>query len=255
MSFTYNNKVVGEGIPLIFQHGLAANLNQIIGLLDGIKNVKLAVMDCPGHGLSRLEDVTPSFDNYTDLVVRFLDHLGIERAVVGGLSMGSGIALNLCLRYPDRVTALILHRPAWLDSIDPKNLMILKEAIPYMRSQDGLSEFQQTKSYVNIESRLQLAAKSIAGVFSEEQQADLPTVLDKMVGDKPFDNVESLRSINVPCLILANDDDPLHPYSMREIIHDNISNSVLKKVTSRYIDGEMHIREVKNYILDFIQKL
>jgi len=255
VSFKFNNEIVGEGIPLIFQHGLAANLNQIIGLLDGLEGVKLAVMDCPGHGLSNLENLTPSFDTYTDLVVRFMEYLGLERAVVGGLSMGSGIALNLCLRFPDRVSALILHRPAWLDSSDPQNLMILKEAIPYLQIPDGLNKFQQTESYVNIESKIQLAAKSITGVFSEEQHKDLPVVLDKMVGDKPFNNIESLRSIEVPCLILANEDDPLHPFSMGEIIHNNISNAVLQKVTSRYIDGELHKKEVRNYILDFIQKL
>src|SRR6202035_707806 len=37
-----------------------------------------------------------------------LDHLGIERAVVGGMSQGGFIALRFALRYPERVSALVL---------------------------------------------------------------------------------------------------------------------------------------------------
>ncbi len=37
-----------------------------------------------------------------------LGHLGIERAVIGGLSMGDGVALAFAVRYPEKVRALTL---------------------------------------------------------------------------------------------------------------------------------------------------
>jgi len=255
VSFKYNIYIAGEGTPLVFQHGLTANVNQIGGLLGGLENVELALMDCPGHGLSSLEDFVPSFDNYADQVVSLMDYLGLESAIVGGLSMGSGIALNICLRFPERVKALILHRPAWLDRVDPQNLMILKEASPYLGAVDGASKFKLTGSYLNIETELPSAAKSVMGIFSDTQQPGLPTVIDNMVGDRPFDDVERLKEIKVPCLILGNDDDPLHPYDMAEVIHRNIEASVLKKITSRYIDADLHKNQVRDNILNFIKQL
>ena len=54
---------------------------------------------------------TYSFDTFADHVVALMDHLGIERCHLGGLSMGSAIALNIALRYPDRFKKLILLRP------------------------------------------------------------------------------------------------------------------------------------------------
>lgn len=255
MSFKYNSFAEGEGPALIFQHGLTANINQIIGLLGGLEGVALSGIDCPGHGLSQLNNFTPSFNNYADQVVDYMNYLDLENAIIGGLSMGSGIALNICLRYPERVKALILHRPAWLDSIDPQNLMVLKEASPYIGKLDGSETFSSKDSYLKIKAELPSAAKSVMGIFADTQQADLPIVIDGMVGDKPFENIKKLREVNVPCLILANDDDPLHPFEMAEIINNNIKGSTLKKLTSRYIDGDLHRGQVRDNILNFIQQL
>lgn len=255
MSFKYNCYQGGEGMSLVFQHGLTANVKQIIGLLGGLDGVELAVMDCPGHGLSSLGNFTPSFNNYADQVIDYMGHLGLGSAVIGGLSMGSGIALNICLRFPDRVKALILHRPAWLDSVDPQNLMILKEAAPFIGAVEGDKKFKTSDSYLHIEGKYPKAARSVMGIFADSQQSELPTVINSLVGDSPFDNIKSLNDINVPCLILGNEDDPLHPFEMAEVIHGNISRSILKKITSRYIDGDLHRKQVRENILNFIKQL
>ena len=43
-----------------------------------------------------------------DAVVDLLDHLGIERAVVGGLSMGGYVTMALLRRHPERLSAIVL---------------------------------------------------------------------------------------------------------------------------------------------------
>ena len=54
-----------------------------------------------------------------------LNHLGLTRAVVGGISMGAGMALNAATRYPERVAGLVLARPAWLDRPMPRRTVRL----------------------------------------------------------------------------------------------------------------------------------
>lgn len=255
MSFKYNCFSEGQGVPLLFQHGLTANLNQIIGLLGGLPDVQLCGIDCPGHGQSELGNFNLSFDNYADEVVSYMDYLGLDSVIAGGLSMGSGIALNISIRYPQRVKALILHRPAWLAEIDPENLMILKEAIPFIDQLNGSSLFKSNQAFKKIEVELPAAAKSVMGVFADTQQQELPLVIEKMVGDSPFKALDVLNHINVPCLILGNDDDPLHPYEMAQVIHQKIKGSSLKKLTSRYIDGELHKRQVRDHIINFISQV
>ena len=64
-----------------------------------------------------------TFDGLADDVAALLDALNLTQPVLAvGVSMGAGIALNLALRYPARVAALALVRPAWLDQPMPVHL-------------------------------------------------------------------------------------------------------------------------------------
>ncbi len=255
MTFKHNSFSEGHGFPLVFQHGLTANMNQIFGLLGGLPDVQLCGIDCPGHGQSHLGNFHPSFDNYADEVIKYMNHFGIDSSIIGGLSMGSGIAINMALRYPERVKGLILHRPAWLATADPQNLMILKEAIPFMDKTNGASLFTANAAFQTINNQLPTAAKSIMDIFSNSQQRQLPVVIEHMVGDAPFNSIDELDNINVPCLVLGNEDDPLHPYEMAEVIHQKIEGSSLKKITSRYIDGNLHRTQLRGHISNFIKQV
>lgn len=55
-----------------------------------------------------LGDLAPDLTVFADDVLADLDAAGIDRAVVGGVSMGGYIALNLLRRHPDRVAGLVL---------------------------------------------------------------------------------------------------------------------------------------------------
>ena len=48
-------------------------------------------------------------DLYADDMIALLDHLGMERAAVCGMSMGGYVLLNLLERYPERVSGSLLH--------------------------------------------------------------------------------------------------------------------------------------------------
>ena len=73
-------------------------------------------LNARGHGTSSdIDPAAATFDTFADDVIALADHLGPDRFVVGGISPGAGTALNLVIRYPERVTALVLCRPAWLD--------------------------------------------------------------------------------------------------------------------------------------------
>ena len=62
-----------------------------------------------------------------DDLIGLLDHLGIEQAVIGGISLGAAVAVNVALRYPERVLGLVLSRPAWIDGPLPENVALLHD--------------------------------------------------------------------------------------------------------------------------------
>ncbi len=244
---------VGNGIPFVCQHGLGAKSIQIKKLLQPLKNIELICMDCPGHGDAPLiESVKPSFNYYGDLLIGLLDQLNIREAVFGGISMGAGIALNIARRFPNRVLGLVLIRPAWLDQANPENLSVLLEASKSLRN-NNIDGFKVNDSFKEIASKHPDAGASLLGLFEPEQQSCLPLVLESMVHDRPFAELDELKAIKNPCLIIGNQDDPLHPFDMAEAVHQKIEGSKLSEVISRYVDDSEHTKIVNQLILRFIQ--
>ncbi len=241
-----------RGIPFVFQHGLGANTNQTVELLEHLQGIDLVSMDCPGHGTSPLDGVIPSFNTYTDILGAFIDESQIGKAVFGGISMGSGIALNMAIRYPSRVSGLVLIRPAWLDEKNPSNLqLILRAAEAILHS--GKEAFEKITEFRELAYALPAAAESLLGVFDASQQKDISFVLKSMVNDAPF-AMKALDKITVPCLIIGNHDDPLHPVNVAEVIHEKIQGSELVIVPSRYTNNQKHTEAVREQVLKFIMK-
>jgi pimeloyl-ACP methyl ester carboxylesterase len=99
-----------DRVPVLWIHGFPLNAQlwdlQIEGLADIARQI---TPDLRGHGKS---DSTPppcTMEMYADDCVRLLDNLGCHGpVVVGGLSMGGYVAMELCRRHPERVLGLIL---------------------------------------------------------------------------------------------------------------------------------------------------
>ena len=176
---------------------------------------------------------------------------GYRRQSFGGISMGSGIALNIALRYAERVRGLFLVRPAWLDQPNPQNLQILLPAAELRHQPNGQQVFGELKQFQDISP--EGAAQSVLGVFSSEQQPELSQVILNMVKDRPFTSLEKLSDIKAPTMVIGNDQDPLHPFAMAEKISQSIPGSVLRKVTSRYIDNAKHSEQLRTLLNDFIK--
>ena len=61
---------------------------------------RLIAPDLRGFGESDVPDGPYSIDLFADDIVELLDHLELDKAVVGGMSMGGYVLLNLLDRYP-----------------------------------------------------------------------------------------------------------------------------------------------------------
>lgn len=98
----------GEGPPVLGVMGFALDQRYWATQISGVTGThKFITFDNRGVGRSTGNAAT-SIDQMADDAVRLLDHLGIEKAVVYGVSMGGAIAQRLVVDHPDRVSALIL---------------------------------------------------------------------------------------------------------------------------------------------------
>ena len=76
----------------------------------------VVLLDLPGYGGSAPPGPMASPAHMADLLAQCLDGLGWERAVVAGTSLGGWFAMELAIRHPDRVAALVLADAAGLHS-------------------------------------------------------------------------------------------------------------------------------------------
>lgn len=107
----------GIGLPVIFLHAFPLNRTmwdgEIAALLDE-QRYRLVSLDWRGFGESDAAGEITTMDVLAGDVVALMDHLGIEKAVLCGLSMGGYVAFACWRQYAQRVGGLILAdtRPA-----------------------------------------------------------------------------------------------------------------------------------------------
>lgn len=99
----------GSGPPVILIHGLLMDRTMFDSQVEALGDrYRLITPDLRGHGGSekRAEDHS-QWDLMEDHIA-LSDHLGIDRAVFGGVSQGGFQSLRAALRHPGRVAGLIL---------------------------------------------------------------------------------------------------------------------------------------------------
>jgi pimeloyl-ACP methyl ester carboxylesterase len=96
----------GDGEPVVLLHGLLGQMHDWDDVLDGVADTCRAIApELP------LFDPALADTSIRGLARRVIDHLaalGIERAVVGGNSLGGHVALEVALTAPGRVSGLVL---------------------------------------------------------------------------------------------------------------------------------------------------
>jgi 3-oxoadipate enol-lactonase len=103
--FSLHYEDCGAGTPLLLIHGFplsAATWREQTAGLAG--QFRVIAPDLRGFGRSAVPQGAGTMNLYADDMIALLDHLGLERAAVCGMSMGGYVLLNLLERYPQRVS-------------------------------------------------------------------------------------------------------------------------------------------------------
>ncbi len=112
MKLAYVDEGEGEQTILLI-HGLGSYLPAWKKNIEDLKtDFRVIAVDLPGYGKSTKNPHSGKMTFYAGVVKDFLAHLGIEKAVIGGHSMGGQIAMTAALQYPGIVEKLILVDPA-----------------------------------------------------------------------------------------------------------------------------------------------
>jgi pimeloyl-ACP methyl ester carboxylesterase len=202
----------GEGLPVVLLHAFPLSSAMWLAQREGLAEVcKVITPDLRGFGGSVLGGDVPSLDVMADDVVRLLDSEGIDRAVVGGLSMGGYVTMALCRRHPDRLLGVILADTK--AGADPEAARSNRERIAAAVLQEGTSVLlkELLPGLVG-----QTTVRSRAMVFGRVRglvQSAPPTAAawaQRAMAGRP-DSFDTLRAIKTPVLVIVGEEDEITP--------------------------------------------
>jgi pimeloyl-ACP methyl ester carboxylesterase len=246
-----------DGVPFVFQHGLGGDVSQPFGLFRPPPGFRMLAFDCRGHGETRpLGDPEKiGIAAFADDLLAFLDHRDIDRAVIGGISMGAAVALNFTLRYPQRVGGLVLSRPAWLNGPMRENARVFGLIARLIREhgpRQGREHFQRSPEYLEIRRQSAASANALLGQFDHPRAEETVVKLERIPNDAPNHDPRDLEAIAVPTLVLANRQDPIHPFAYGEALARSIRGAEFAELTPKSVSLERHTADVQRSVGGFL---
>jgi pimeloyl-ACP methyl ester carboxylesterase len=204
----------GEGDHLVvYLHGilLDSELNRGIAGSLAADGFRVVLLDLLGHGRSD----RPAFasdhrmDAYARQVAALLDHLGVDDAVLGGVSLGANVSLFVATMWPRRVRGLILEMPV-LEWATPAAAMLFVPLLMlnhYGRRLVGLT--------ARINRRLPRTPWGPVNSFLNSASSDPDSqaaVLHGVIVGPVAPTREERAAITAPTLVLGHGNDPIHPF-------------------------------------------
>ncbi|MCB9528428.1 MAG: alpha/beta hydrolase [Myxococcales bacterium] len=122
-----------QGSPtVVFVHGLGSYLKFWRYNLDhfAAKGYRVVALDMLGYGKSDKPSSFPyTMEAMAEVVRALVDHLGVERPILVGHSMGGQTALSYAIRYPDAVAGLVLAAPAGFEDFPEREEQWYRQAV------------------------------------------------------------------------------------------------------------------------------
>ncbi len=199
----------GAGAPIVCIHGTSSSALVWGAAVDELAHLgRVVVYD--RRGCTRSERPEPylvtSVSEHADDAATLLDTLRATPAVVIGRSYGGEIAIDLALRYPDRVRALVLLEPAIL-SLSPGG----------QEFADALHERLKVTAARSLDSVAEVFLRTVAGDAAWEHfpdgakrmfTANSPAILAELAGAPLEVGLDQLATLIQPTLVVASADSP-----------------------------------------------
>ncbi len=250
---------LGDGEPVVLLHGLGGDRAQALGLVPEGPWERVAI-DLRGHG-----DTEPvgradafNFGTFSEDVATFLGAMGIEVAVVAGVSLGAGVALRFALDHPDRVKALGLIRPAWIHVPLTEGQLVWPEIVALLRTEGrerGLEIFRDSETCARVRAVSEYAARSLCSQFDDPRAVERVPRLDGLPRSTPYDDPSALARVLVPALVVGAERDPQHPIGFARVWAEGLPHTTLVEVTSKAIDPDAHNEQVRAAMDRFLREV
>ncbi len=240
---------------VVYLHGLLldAELNRGIAQALAEQGYRVALLDLLGHGRSDKPTHASTYriDSYADQVIGLLDHLGVDKAVLGGISLGANVSLFATAHNPERVRALVLEMPV-LERAVPAAAAVFVPML--LAAHYGRRVLNVTSALVGRVHRTKFGPlNSVLNALSYPPDATSAVLHGVLVGPVA-PTQEQRRAIKVPALVLAHRYDVVHPFDDAVGLVARMPNATLIRARSP-LELRLEPRRLTREIVDFLSRL
>jgi pimeloyl-ACP methyl ester carboxylesterase len=257
LSLSYRDE--GAGPVLVFQHGLGANAGQPFEIIGGFEGFRRITLECRGHGGSDMGSADQlAIATFAEDVLALMDHLGIARAHVGGISMGAAVATRFAVLNPLRAQSLCIARPAWFDRPSPDNMAIFAVAAAFLDAhgaQEARARFEACEPFAALKAVSPDNAASLLGQFDRPDPASTQVLLSRLAVDGTGLSMADYHALRLPVQVIGHGQDAVHPWAMAQAIADAIPGAELVEITAKSISLERYRAEFSCALEGFLRRV
>jgi len=224
-------EVQGQGPSVVLLHPFPANHELWMPLAQAVTSkYKLILPDLRGHGDSETGDGPATMQKHAADIMRVLDDAGVGRAPMAGVSIGGYTLFELWRQDRNRIAALALfNTKAGADTLEARAARLQSASDVLERGTEPFFESMVPKliGKTTREARPDLV-EAARRMMRKMSAADVAAVQTGMA-ERP-DSMATMKTINVPTLIVTGDEDTLTGVSEAELMRQNISGSQLKVI-------------------------
>lgn len=247
----------GHGLPLFLIHGFPLCRKMWRPQAEALSKAKCRVItpDLRGFGESTLPSDRVSMSDYADDIVKLMDYLGIDKGVVGGMSMGGYVLLNLLERYPDRIAAplFIVTKAGADDDYGKARRTTLAEVC---LEKGVLPVAELFRNILFAPDTLKDKPELVEEVFGWMRKTDPVSAAAALLAMRDRkDYLPLLGDLRQPALIIGADKDEAIPVENSRLLAESVSGSRLSVLQGGHMVNLEQPSEFSKAILEFLARL
>ena len=222
---------LGDGPPIVLLHPFPVNHKFWLPVAEQLSTrYGLILPDLRGHGESGIGEGPATMAKHATDITRVMDDAEIGRAPLIGVSIGGYLLFEFWRKYRGRVAALgLCNTKAPADNAEGRAARLQAANDVLDRGTEPFFEgmLQKVLGASARENRPDLVDEALR-MMKEMSPEDVAQV-QRGMADRP-DSVDTLKTINVPTLLITGEEDPMTGVNEASLMHQRISGSQLRVI-------------------------
>ena len=248
---------MGDGSPIVLLHPFPVHhefWKSIAGKLA--MRYQVILPDLRAHGRSEVGRGTATMRKHAVDLMRLLEVMQIPKAVFVGVSIGGYVLFEFWRRFRERISALVLANTRAEADTEQGRANRLKSIADSCLHGTGPFFDAQTQNLIG-ETTRRTRPEIVANARAMMQMMSVDGLAASQQGmAERSDSIPTLRTINVPTLILAGEEDTITPLANAQLMHQQIKGSRLETIArGGHYSALEHPEEFGRMLRQFLDEL